>query len=189
ELAPWSDVVVGDYNYYFDTSAALHTLTVAQEWRAAVLVDEAHNLVERARAMYSATLRLQDLRALLHTLPALRRARSDGAGAPSSLPHQASLWYEADGLGASATPAASKGLRNALKGLARSWTTLLAAQAEAYQRHAGPPQPFIEAMRQAAGALSDHLEHGAGAAQDDALRFYFDIQHFLRMAETFGSHS
>ena len=56
EMARWSDVVVGDYNYYFDTSALLHGLTQAQQWQVGVLVDEAHNLVDRARKMYSATL-------------------------------------------------------------------------------------------------------------------------------------
>lgn len=56
ELVRWSDVVVGDYNYYFDISAMLYGLTVENEWRAAVLVDEAHNMVERARKMYSAEL-------------------------------------------------------------------------------------------------------------------------------------
>ncbi len=56
ELARWSDAVVGDYNYYFDGSALLHGLTVANGWRAGVLVDEAHNLVDRARSMYSAEL-------------------------------------------------------------------------------------------------------------------------------------
>ncbi len=49
ELARWSDVVVGDYNYYFDRSAMLFGWTVTHEWRVCLLVDEAHNLVERAR--------------------------------------------------------------------------------------------------------------------------------------------
>jgi Rad3-related DNA helicase len=56
EMARWADVVVGDYNYYFDGSAMLYALAVSQEWRVGVLVDEAHNLVDRARAMYSASL-------------------------------------------------------------------------------------------------------------------------------------
>ncbi|WP_133859923.1 MULTISPECIES: ATP-dependent DNA helicase [Pseudomonas] len=56
ELARWSDVVVGDYNYYFDGSAMLHALAQTQEWRVGVLVDEAHNLLDRARGMYSASL-------------------------------------------------------------------------------------------------------------------------------------
>jgi DNA excision repair protein ERCC-2 len=61
DLVRWSDVVVGDYNYYFDLSALLHGLTQANQWRVSVLVDEAHNLVERARKMYSAELDQADL--------------------------------------------------------------------------------------------------------------------------------
>ncbi|RZJ25058.1 MAG: ATP-dependent DNA helicase [Haliea sp.] len=56
DLVRWSDAVVGDYNYFFDTSALLYSLTVNNQWRVSVLVDEAHNMVERARKMYSATL-------------------------------------------------------------------------------------------------------------------------------------
>ena len=56
ELTRWADVVVCDYNYYFDMSALLYGLTLLNEWRVTVLVDEAHNLIERARKMYSAEL-------------------------------------------------------------------------------------------------------------------------------------
>ncbi|MBA4342908.1 MAG: ATP-dependent DNA helicase [Methylibium sp.] len=56
ELARWADVVVGDYNYYFDLGALLHGLTLANGWRVGLLVDEAHNLVERGRKMFTAEL-------------------------------------------------------------------------------------------------------------------------------------
>lgn len=56
EMARWADVVVADYNYYFDFSALLFGLAQANHWTVAVLVDEAHNLVERGRQMYSASL-------------------------------------------------------------------------------------------------------------------------------------
>ncbi|WP_455776681.1 ATP-dependent DNA helicase, partial [Burkholderia stabilis] len=56
ELARWSDMVIGDYNYYYDGSAMLHTLAQQNQWRVGVLVDEAHNLLDRARKMYSASL-------------------------------------------------------------------------------------------------------------------------------------
>jgi DNA excision repair protein ERCC-2 len=70
ELARWADVVVGDYNYYFDSSGALlHGLTAASDWNVAVLVDEAHNLVERARSMYSARLTQTNLNAALLAAP------------------------------------------------------------------------------------------------------------------------
>lgn len=56
DIANWSDVVVGDYNYYFDLYAMLYAGTVLNEWKVSVLVDEAHNMIERARKMYSADL-------------------------------------------------------------------------------------------------------------------------------------
>ncbi|PTQ72298.1 ATP-dependent DNA helicase [Pseudomonas sp. GV071] len=56
ELCRWSDVVVGDYNYYFDMTALLYGLTQLNEWKVTLLVDEAHNLVERGRGMYTAEL-------------------------------------------------------------------------------------------------------------------------------------
>lgn len=65
ELCRWSDVVVCDYNYYFDMSALLFGLTVINDWRVTLLVDEAHNLIERGRGMYTAELdqfRFNDLR-------------------------------------------------------------------------------------------------------------------------------
>ena len=72
ELARWADVVVGDYNYYFDGSALLHALAQQQGWRVGLLVDEAHNLVDRARSMYTAELdqaRLQAVRREATGLP------------------------------------------------------------------------------------------------------------------------
>jgi Rad3-related DNA helicase len=70
EQVRWADLVVGDYNYWVDGSAMLHALSVGHEWRVGVLADEAHNLVERARAMYSASL----------SQAALRPARASASG-------------------------------------------------------------------------------------------------------------
>jgi DNA excision repair protein ERCC-2 len=63
ELARWADVLVADYNYYFDQRALLYALTVANQWKVALLVDEAHNLVDRARAMYTVELQRSDIEA------------------------------------------------------------------------------------------------------------------------------
>ncbi|MFJ4053754.1 ATP-dependent DNA helicase [Pseudomonas sp. NPDC089743] len=69
EMARWVDVLVADYNYYFDAHALLFGLTQANQWRVAVLVDEAHNLVERGRGMYSASLDQGQLLALRQRKP------------------------------------------------------------------------------------------------------------------------
>lgn len=69
EMARWVDVIIGDYNYYFDVSALLHALTQASQWRICVLVDEAHNLLERGRSMYSAGLDFRVFKGLPSSSP------------------------------------------------------------------------------------------------------------------------
>jgi Rad3-related DNA helicase len=73
ELVRWADVLVGDVNHLFDSSGLLWGLLQALDWRLAVLVDEAHNLVERARRMYSASLGSGQIRVTLQTAPAAVR--------------------------------------------------------------------------------------------------------------------
>ncbi|WP_044874929.1 ATP-dependent DNA helicase [Pseudomonas sp. LFM046] len=80
EMARWSDVVVGDYNYYFDSSALLHGLAAANQWRIAVLVDEAHNLVDRARKMYSAELDQFAIKSLRKSAPAVLKKPLERVG-------------------------------------------------------------------------------------------------------------
>jgi len=71
ELARWADVIVGDYNYYFDLSALLYSLTLVNQWRVSVLVDEAHNLLERGRSMYTAELDIRNFKGLRTIAPAV----------------------------------------------------------------------------------------------------------------------
>lgn len=86
EMARWADVVIGDVNYWFDMHAMLYALSQQQQWQVGVLVDEAHNLVERGRGMYSATLDHAAFRRLKPTLPAaLKRPMSRVAAAWQTL--------------------------------------------------------------------------------------------------------
>jgi Rad3-related DNA helicase len=70
ELVRWADVVVADVHHLFSGKGQLWGLTQALDWKLAVLVDEAHNLVERTRQMYSAELRVSALRSAARTAPA-----------------------------------------------------------------------------------------------------------------------
>lgn len=82
EMQRWTDVVVGDVNHWFDLNAQAWSMAQAEGWRTRLLIDEAHNLVERARTMYSAELdpqrfaawRAQAPGALTATMNALHRA-------------------------------------------------------------------------------------------------------------------
>ncbi|HXV60635.1 MAG TPA: ATP-dependent DNA helicase, partial [Vicinamibacteria bacterium] len=57
ELTPWADLVICDYNYVFDPRAYVRRLFDDRKLDFALLVDEAHNLIDRARDMFSADLR------------------------------------------------------------------------------------------------------------------------------------
>ena len=70
ELVRWADVLVGDVHHGFDLNGQLWGLSQSQDWKLAVLVDEAHNLIERARQMYSAELTVQGLEAAAVLAPA-----------------------------------------------------------------------------------------------------------------------
>ena len=55
-LVKWVDVIICDYNYAFDARVSLKELFDEQKQSHTFLVDEAHNLVDRSREMFSATL-------------------------------------------------------------------------------------------------------------------------------------
>lgn len=54
DLAVYADVVICDYNYIFDPTVALKRFLDQKDF--VILVDEAHNLVDRAREMYSESI-------------------------------------------------------------------------------------------------------------------------------------
>jgi len=101
DLSLWADLVVCDYNYAFDPKAYLRRFFLEETGDYAFLVDEAHNLVDRSREMFSAELRKQpflDLRrSVKGALPPIYRSlgkintwmletrkRAEAAGAPTA---------------------------------------------------------------------------------------------------------
>ena len=54
DLSLYCDGIIGDYNYIFDPRASLGRILESKG--NIVLIDEAHNLIDRARNMYSASL-------------------------------------------------------------------------------------------------------------------------------------
>ncbi len=62
ELSVWADGIICDYNYVFDPNAHLKRFFAdGGNNHYLFLVDEAHNLVERGREMYSASLYKEDV--------------------------------------------------------------------------------------------------------------------------------
>lgn len=75
DFAEWADIIICDYNYVFDPTAALKRFFEDDSYSAdyIFLVDEAHNLPDRSRQMYSAEIYMKDLYKLKQTAPSLRK--------------------------------------------------------------------------------------------------------------------
>ncbi|MDT9001849.1 ATP-dependent DNA helicase [Paucibacter sp. APW11] len=160
ELARWVDVVIGDYNYYFDVAALLHGLTQLNDWRVGLLVDEAHNLLERGRKMYSAEL-------LPETLAEARR-----------------------GSAARADPALKKALDKLSRAwtvLARAQTEPYAVLPALPDKLFAALQNCIVVLGEHFSAALDDAAH---FKPDPALQaFYFEALQLARLAEQLDSHS
>jgi Rad3-related DNA helicase len=78
DVATWADAVICDYNYIFDPSAHLRRFFDAgSTGRYCFLIDEAHNLVERARDMYSAGFIKEDFLTAKAVLKGARKGKGD----------------------------------------------------------------------------------------------------------------
>lgn len=160
ELARWADVIVGDVNHWFDSHALLHGLAQANDWRTGVLVDEAHNLVERARGMYSAELDQQRFSRVRRSSP---KALSQSLG---RLARQWQMVIKDTGMedeGESRKPA--------------------------YRLLTSLPEKLVAAVQQVGAAITDHLGEHPEDASLELQEVLFEALAFCRLAERFGEHS
>jgi DNA excision repair protein ERCC-2 len=78
DVSVWSDAVICDYNYVFDPQVYLRRHFAEDGGDYGFLVDEAHNLVDRAREMFSADLDSGEIlsvrKALKHGAPRCAKA-------------------------------------------------------------------------------------------------------------------
>ena len=187
ELLPWVDAVVGAYNHWFDSGGMLYARTTEEGWRVAVAVDEAHNLVERARSMYSASLDALELRAARRTIARplaapLRRLERVLARVPEPAPER----VPERSAGGAAPPAAYRAFDALPDGLSEALHAALAALTQAMlEAPSAQPEP---------AALALPLEVPADAPErvDAAQRLRelgYTLGAWLRLAERFGAHS
>ncbi len=162
ELLRWCDVVIGDYHYWFDRYAVLAALSAEFEWKVAVLIDEAHQLVARTRTMYSASASAAALIELQSKLPSTLR------GAVADLLHQ---WERLTDEHALTAPA--------------SETT----EAMRWLQLAEPPEDWLRALHRFNSRLGDHVTEQGRAASPAALEAWFDGLSFAALADSFGEHS
>ncbi|QNI01668.1 ATP-dependent DNA helicase [Halomonas sp. SH5A2] len=170
ELARWTDVVVGDVNHWFDSHALLHGLAQANDWRTGVLVDEAHNLVERARGMYSAELDQQRLNRVRRAAPpALSRPLNRLARQWQALFKDTSFKdtsLKDTGLDAVGEPGKPS-----------------------YRLLSALPDKLVAAAQQVGASVTDHLGEHPEDASLELQELLFEALAFCRLAERFGEHS
>ena len=159
DLSTWADVVICDYNYVFDPSASLKRFFAERRTNYTVLVDEAHNLVDRAREMFSATLEKE---AFLQLKKALKEH-------PTVAQTQASK----------ACDRVNKILLRIRKECPEEGR---------YHRIAGPPDDLIFALRRFNETMEQVLSAWHGNAPDTWLDLYFQSITFIRVAEQMDEH-
>ncbi|MCR5005586.1 MAG: ATP-dependent DNA helicase [Clostridiales bacterium] len=159
DLSTWADVVICDYNYVFDPSASLKRFFSERRTNYTVLVDEAHNLVDRARDMYSETLEKE---AFLKLKKALKDRPMTGS------------------------TAAMKACDRVNKIFLRIKKEC--PEESRYSTIAGPPDDLILALRRFNESMELVLQNWHGNAPDDWLDVYFASLSFIRVAEQMDEH-
>ena len=205
DLSDWADLVIGDYNYLFDPTVHLRRFfELAGDW--IFLIDEAHNLPDRAREMYSASFAKSSIteakRALLRgknalkghllradrELLALRRAvealapRRRAEAGPESVP--ASEPPQAEQLGFFDQPPAAK--KTAPSPALPE--PLYAQDGTVFFREL--PPAVVRPLYSLLPPLQDWLEHNPDdPAHEQLLELYFSLHDLLRTADRYDEHS
>lgn len=79
DLSLFCDIIIGDYNYLFDPLVYLKRFFDTSETNYFGLIDEAHNLVDRARLMYSGVLYSRDFNKVKKLLRPLEHKKMKSA--------------------------------------------------------------------------------------------------------------
>ena len=205
DLSDWADLVIGDYNYLFDPTVHLRRFfELAGDW--IFLIDEAHNLPDRAREMYSASFakssiteakrallrgknalkghllradrELLALRRAVEALAPRRRAEAGPETAPASEPPQAEQLGFFDQPPAAKKTAPSPALPE----------PLYAQDGTVFFREL--PPAVVRPLYSLLPPLQDWLEHNPDdPAHEQLLDLYFSLHDLLRTADRYDEHS
>ncbi len=191
DLSEWCDVVIGDYNYLFDPVVHLKRFfDAAGDWL--FLIDEAHNLPDRARTMYSAQFCKSSLteakRALGRGKSSLKTAltRADRVflaarkACTQAAPRRSTAPAEAEPQQASLLPVdTDPGFALPEPLYAQDGTVFLQQL----------PSALPAALRAVHTPLQDWLEQNPEApAHAQLLELYFALQDIARAADRYDSH-
>ena len=177
----FADAVVGDYNYLFDPHARLRRFFAEGKGssRYLFLVDEAHNLVERGREMYSASLSREKCRTFRSAVRGVYPALWKQLGKLSSaLRDQAVALDEPPGRAASAAD-----LNTGSAVLEREQVRLvdeIDEAAEAACKVMEEMQTILADERRGTAAAD---REAAAQVRENFMSFYWELSHFLMIYE------
>ncbi len=186
----FADAVIGDYNYLFDPHAYLRRFFgegVSTKNDYIFLIDEAHNLVERGRDMYSAEICKEDIlaqkKAVKELYPKLEKALSKCNKVLLSMKKEALLPEPGAGAeGGDLTAFPGSGC-TVLAEIDRLSDTLYEIQAVCESIL------YEERIDEQAGRKKSEEEvRKRKEIWNDFLNFYFDIKHFVQMNEKRDDH-
>lgn len=163
DLALQCDVIICDYNYVFDPRVSLKRFFQQKSREDCVLlIDEAHNLFDRAREMYSAAISKKEIlemsKRVRKDLPAVAKALRSISRALASVEKQAACRAEAGGASYYATDAFPNALSE-------------------------PVALFISETEHWMLTRDDEEKDYA----DDLIALFFDLLHFQNISELYSS--
>lgn len=170
DLTLWSQGIICDYNYVFDPNVYLRRFFAEGiQGKYIFLVDEAHNLPDRAREMYSARLIKEEALSAANILKAVQ---------DFSIPD---------------TPEAARAAARAYRSLKSLNKKLLAMKKETEQVMVLDEMcPFeidelYDLTERVQECISSFLEETKHTADEDLLNFFFGLRHFNAMYQIMDS--
>lgn len=170
DISLFADGIIGDYNYLFDPHVALKRFFAeGSENQYLFLVDEAHNLLERGREMYSAALYKEDFLELKRRIADARQA---------SVNLQTGMYAPEKGRIGDFGPKLERQLEKCNKEL-----LLLKRECEECQV-LEQTDGLVQALIRLQEGLNTYLEENDDSpVRKDILNFFFEITHFLEVYE------
>lgn len=194
DAALWTDVVIGDYNYVLDPRAYLRRFFAEIREDYLFLVDEAHNLVDRAREMFSAALDKEEVLALKRAFhPRGHAGVAEDLDPPAPVsPQDLRLENGLEDEVQAPRRSDTTGMVKALNKINRAFLELRhAAEAERTDSLARKemPETWKPVLRQFLAAAETWLAREKPAPFREALiQFYFKVAGFVRCAEVYDDH-
>ena len=181
----WADSVICDYNYAFDPNVHLKRFFAAGNSGSYLfLVDEAHNLVERGREMYSATLYKEEIlsvrRLVKKKAPKLAKRLEESNKQFLTLKKECESWQVQDSISHVYLKLLS--IMTEMEGLFENNSRHDLANGKSKSQNIEPFQR-IDLTKGEDGLGNEKVKHLEESDRKKILDLYFQIRHFLNMYE------